>query len=94
MWMVFGLLAIISTFFNLYLYMKGKNYQWAQVLGLVFTSLTLVTLHSMASIVIEAEDWVSLLDVWPTLSTVLWILTLLSIGLNVLPMFLKKGKKI
>lgn len=90
MWIFLGIIAVVATAINLYLFAKGKNYQWAQVLGLAFTSLTLVTLHSGVSEAVKAEDWVSLMDVWPTLATALWIVTVISIVLNLLPLVLKK----
>lgn len=90
MWIFFGVIAVLATAINLYSFVIGKNYQWTQVLGLSFTSLTLVTLHSEVVEAVQAEDWVSLMDVWPTLTNTLWILTVISIVLNLLPLALKK----
>lgn len=40
MWLLFGILAIIATGINLYLYAVGKDYKLAMALGLSFTALT------------------------------------------------------
>ena len=94
MWLILGGIAIIATFMNLYLYKTGKNYHLAMAIGLSFTALTLVASYSMLSDSIIAEDWATILDVVPTMSEVLWILTVISILLNIMPTFLElKNKK-
>lgn len=87
MWLIFGGIAIVATFINLYLYKIGKDYQLAMAIGLSFTALTSVESYSMASNWINAEDWSALLDVVPTMSMMLWFLTILSIILNIMPFF-------
>lgn len=94
MWLLFGVIAIIATFVNLYLYIKGKNYHLAMAIGLSFTSLTLVASYNMVSDWINNQDWVALLDVVPTMSRAFWILTIISILLNIMPIFLTLNKKI
>lgn len=94
MWLLFGVIAIIVTFVNLYLYIKGKNYHLAMAIGLSFTSLTLVASYNMVSDWINNQDWVALLDVVPTMSRAFWILTIISILLNIMPIFLTLNKKI
>lgn len=94
MWVIFGLIAIIATSINLYLYATGKDYKLAMAMGLSFTSLTIVADYSMVSAWVMAEDWAALLDVVPTMATALWVLTILSIFLNIIPIFLElKNKK-
>lgn len=92
MWLAYGLIAIIATFINLYQYRVGKDNQLAMAIGLSFTALTLVAQFSMMADALKAEDWAGLLDVVPTMSTALWILTIISIVLNVLPIFLERKK--
>lgn len=89
MWLIFGGIAIIATFINLYLYTKGKNYTLAMAIGLSFTALTLVAQYNMVSNWVHVEDWSALLDVVPTMSTLLWILTIISILLNIVPAFIE-----
>lgn len=93
MWIIFGLIAIIATGINLYLYKTGKDYKLAMAMGLSFTSLTIVADYSMVSDWVKAEDWAALFDVVPTMTSVLWILTILSIFLNIIPIFLELKKQ-
>ncbi|WP_040225519.1 hypothetical protein [Bhargavaea cecembensis] len=94
MWVIFGLIAIIATCINLYMYRTGKDYKLAMAMGLSFTALTIVADYSMVSDWVKAEDWAALLDVVPTMETTLWVLTILSVFLNVIPIFSElKDKK-
>ena len=63
-------------------------------MGISFTALTLVAQYSMVSNWVKVEDWGALLDVVPTMEKSLWILTIISILLNITPIFLEmKNKK-
>ena len=94
MWLIFGGIAIVATFLNLYLYKAGKNCHLAMAIGLSFTALTLAASYSMVSDWVNAEDWSALLDVVPTMSIAFWVLTVISILLNITPTFLElKNKK-
>ncbi|MCM3611747.1 hypothetical protein M4S82_10825 [Planococcus sp. MERTA32b] len=94
MWVIFGLLAIAATFLNLLLYVIGKDYKLAMAMGLSFTSLTLVAEYSLISVWVDAEDWSALMDVVPGMERALWVLTVISILLNIAPVLLElKNKK-
>ncbi|XQY93742.1 hypothetical protein ACNRWW_10205 [Metabacillus sp. HB246100] len=94
MWIIVGLLAIIVTFINLFLYMTGKDYKLAMALGLSLTALTLCAEYSLVADWVKAEDWAALLDVVPTMEKALWFLTIVSILLNIAPILLDlKNKK-
>lgn len=94
MWIILGLIAIVATFINLYLYIAGKDYKLAMALGLSFTALTLCADYSLVSMWVEAEDWAALLDVVPSMERALWFLTIVSILLNIAPVLLEmKNKK-
>ena len=94
MWLILGIIAIVATFINLYLYQTGKDYKLAMAMGLSFTALTLCAEHSLVSNWVKAEDWSALLDVVRTMEMVLWFLTIVSILLNIAPIFLElKNKK-
>ena len=41
MWLILGLIAIVITFINLYMYATGKDYKIAMAMGLSFTALIL-----------------------------------------------------
>ncbi|MDZ5710704.1 hypothetical protein [Jeotgalibacillus haloalkalitolerans] len=93
MWVILGVIAIIVTFFNLYLYAAGKDYKLAMAMGLSFTALTLCAEYSMVADWVEAEDWGALMDVVPTMEWALWFLTIVSILLNITPILLEKRSK-
>lgn len=94
MWFIFEVIAIIATFINLGLFAAGKDYRLAMAMGLSFTALTLVADYGMVADWVEAEDWSALMDVVPIMSAALWVLTSLSILLNITPILLElKNKK-
>ncbi|MTD31347.1 hypothetical protein [Planomicrobium sp. YIM 101495] len=93
MWIVFGLIAIAATCFNLYQFATGKDYKLAMALGLSFTALTVVADYSMVSDWVKAEDWSALMDVVPTMAAALWVLTIASILLNITPILLERRNK-
>lgn len=94
MWLILGLIAIVATFINLYMYKTGKDYKLAMAMGLSFTALTLCAEHSLVSNWVKGEDWSALLDVVPTMEKALWFLTIVSILLNITPILLElKNKK-
>ena len=92
MFLVLGIIAIVATVLNLYLYKVGKDYKLAMAMGLSFTALTLVAGYSMISGWVKVKDWAALLDVVPTMTTVLWVLTIISILLNTIPILLELKK--
>jgi magnesium-transporting ATPase (P-type) len=93
MWIIFGVISIVATFINLYMYKKGKDYKLAMAIGLSFTALTLCSEYSLVSRWVKAEDWGALLDVIPTMEIWLWILTIISIFLNIIPILLEVKNK-
>lgn len=93
MWIVFSLIAIISTFINLYMYKVRKNYKLAMAIGLSFTALTLCSVYTVISRWVKVNDWTALLDVVPYMETALWILTIISIVLNIAPILLELKNK-
>lgn len=93
MWFIFGLIAIAATCLNLYLYTIGKDYKLAMAMGLAFTALTVVADYSMVSNWVKAEDWSALMDVVPIMAAALWVLTIISILLNIAPVLLERISK-
>ena len=88
MWLILGIIAILTTILNLYLCKIGKDYRLAMVMGLSFTALTFLAEYIMVSNWVKAEEWSSLLDVVPTMANALMILTVISILLNIAPLIL------
>ena len=94
LFIIFGVVAIVATFINLYMYKAGKDYKLAMAIGLSFTALTLCAEYSLVSVWVEVEDWAALMDVVPGMERALWVLTIVSILLNIAPILLeRKGKK-
>jgi len=93
MWVIFGVIAIVATLINIYLFSAGKEYKLAMALGLSFTALTLCAEYSLVSNWVEVEDWAALMDVVPGMEKALWFLTISSILLNITPIILERKDK-
>jgi len=93
MWIILGVIAIVATFINLYMYKTGKDYKFAMAMGLSFTALTLCAEYSLVSDWVKAEDLSALLDVVPGMEKALWVLTIISIVLNTTPILLELKNK-
>ncbi|WP_102345927.1 hypothetical protein [Bacillus sp. Marseille-P3661] len=93
LFMIFGVIAIVATFINLYMYKAGKDYKHAMAIGLSFTALTLCAEYSLVSVWVEVEDWAALMDVVPGMERALWFLTIVSIILNIAPILLERKSK-
>lgn len=93
MWMIFGLLAIAATLTNLLLYFTGKDHRLFMALGLSFTALTLCAQYAMIASWAMTQDWSAIEDVAPTMSMALWVLTGISIILNLFPIIWEKLAK-
>jgi len=89
MWILLGIIAIIATFINLYMYKVGKDYKLAMAIGLSFTALTLCSEYTLVSRWVKVNDWTALLDVVPSMEIALWGLTIISIVLNIIPILLE-----
>ena len=92
MWIILGLMAIGFTALNIIFYLIGKDYRFLMVLGLSFTALTLCAEYRLVAEFVAREDWAALQDVVPGMERALWVLTFISIGLNVLPLLLDYRK--
>ncbi|MGV2941903.1 hypothetical protein AB5I83_20040 [Mesobacillus sp. LC4] len=93
MWVIFGVIAIVATLINLYMYTAGKDYKLAMAMGLSFTALTLCADYSYVSRWLKIEDWAALADVVPGMARALWFLTIVSILLNIAPIFLERIRR-
>ena len=87
------MIAIVATFINLYLTKQRKDSRLAMAMGLSFTAMTLCAGYGLLSAWVISEDWTSLREVVPTMERMLWILTIISILLNVIPIFFQMKNK-
>ncbi len=90
MCLLFGIIAIIAAIFNVIWTLRHREAKWFCFISLSFTALTLCAYYSLANqwVLTNAAD--QLLDVMPTLSKVLWFLTVASIVINSVSLFKKK----
>lgn len=88
----FGITAVVAAILNVIWTMLHREAKWFRFISLSFTALTLCAYYSLAKqwVLTNAAD--QLLDVLPTLSDVLWILTIASIMLNGICLFTKNDK--
>lgn len=93
MWLVFGVIAIITTAMNLWFYAMGKDYKFVMAMALSFTALTICADYSYLTRWVEAKDWAALSDVIPGMARAFWFLTIVSIFLNIAPIFLERRRK-
>lgn len=82
MWIIFGLSAIVTAYLNLYCWSKGREAKWFRFLSLSLTTLTLCANYSHDAQWVLKEDWSALMDVVPSMSQYLWVMTVGSIALN------------
>ena len=88
----FGITAIVAAILNVIWTMWHREAKWFRFISLSFTALTLCAYYSLAKqwVLTNATD--QLLDVMPTLSDVLWFLTIASVMLNGICLFAKTDK--
>lgn len=92
MCLLFGVIAIFTAILNVIWTIKHRDAKWFRYSSLSFTALTLCAYYTLAKqwVLTNAAD--QLLDVMPTLSNVLWFLTIASIIINGVSLFLKSNK--
>lgn len=65
---------------------------WFSILGLVFTVLTLLAGYQLVSNWVKREDWSALLDVVPSMFTILTIYVITMLTANIIALILIRGK--
>jgi hypothetical protein len=93
MWLILGVIAIVVTVINLSMYAAGKDYKLAMAMALSFTALTICADYSYLTRWVKVEDWAALSDVIPGMARAFWFLTIVSILLNMAPIFLERKRK-
>ncbi|WP_456278844.1 hypothetical protein [Bacillus sp. AK128] len=93
MWIILGIIAIVATVINLSLYAAGKDYKLAMAMALSFTALTICADYSYLTRWVKVEDWAALSDVIPGMARAFWFLTIVSILINIAPIFLEQKRK-
>lgn len=88
----FGITAVVAAILNVIWTLRNRGAKFFSYISLSFTALTLCSYYSLAKhwVLTHAAD--QLLDVMPTLSDVLWFLTIASIMLNGICLLVKTDK--
>ena len=87
MWLLFGLIAIISAILNVIRAMQHRDAKWFRHISLSFTVLTVCSGYSRLSDWVLREDWSALLDVAPSMANMYWTLAIASILINSVSLF-------
>lgn len=93
MWLVFGLGATIFCALNLLWTFQKKDPKYFRFISMTLTSFTLLSFYYDAAKRVISEDWSGLMDILPTTSKALIFLTLLSVFLNGLSLFISKASE-
>ncbi len=89
MWLLFGIIAIITAFCNWGCVAKGKNPEIFRFISLSATALTVCAFHQQNTDWALAGDYGAILDT-TGVATVLWVLVTLSILINGTTLLYKK----
>ncbi len=92
MWLLFGFSAIITALLNVIWTLRHREAKWFRFLSLSFTVFTLCSFYADAAHWVLAEDWSALMDVLPTTSHMLWFLTVASVAINSISLFIKSDR--
>ena len=92
MWLLLGVAAIVTAICNVIWSARNQEAKWFRFISLSFTALTLCEFYGAGAAWVINEDWSALMDVLPTMSRTLWILTIGSILLNSISLFNKSDK--
>ena len=89
MWLYFGIVGIVAAIFNVIWTLRQKDAKWFRYISMAFTALTVCSFYSLAYQWVITKQADQLLDIMPTLSSVLWFLTIASITINGVSLFVK-----
>lgn len=89
MWMFWGISAIITAILNVIWTLRHREAKWFRFLSLTFTIFTVCAFYAQAAQWVLVEDWSALMDVLPSVSKMLWFLTIASVFINGISLFTK-----
>lgn len=87
--MLYGIVAIIAAVLNIACLIQHREAKWFRFISLSCTALTLCGEYGMIHEWVKKSDWAALSDVVPTVSKLLWFLTIASILVNGISLFFK-----
>ena len=89
MWLLFGLAAILTAILNVGRTLQHREAKWFRFVSLSCTAFTLCAFLSKVNAWVSMEDWSALMDVIPSASKAMCILTVASIAINSISLFKK-----
>lgn len=92
MWLFFGIIAIITALMNVISTLRHREAKWFRFISLSFTIFTLCSFYAQAAQWVLAKDWSALMDVLPSTSNILWFLTIASVLINSISLFMKNDR--
>ena len=92
MWLLFGIVAIITAILNVVWTILHREAKWFRFVSLSFTAFTLCAFLSQVNEWVIIEDWSALMDVLPSTSKIMWFLTIASVVINSISLFKKRDK--
>ena len=92
LWLLFGISAIITALLNVIWTLRRREAKWFRFLSLSFTVFTLCSFYADAAHWVLAKDWSALMDVLPTTANMLWFLTVASVAMNSISLFIKRDR--
>lgn len=93
MWILFGVIAVITAIMNVSWTAEGKESKWLMFASLSFTALTLCSFYQGDANWVLHGDWAALSDVTPFAAKLLWICTIASIAINSVSLIKKQGNE-
>lgn len=91
MWIILGMGAVIFAILNVIWSIRNKEAKGFGHVSLSLTALTLCACYGDEAGRVVNEDWSGLMDVMPTMATLLWVCTVASILINSIALL--KGRK-
>ncbi len=92
MWLLLGIVAIITALLNLILTIQGWDTKWLRFISLSFTVLTICAEYYLVGDWALNGDWSALRAVAPAMSKTLWVVPGISILSNVISLFIKQER--
>ena len=92
MWLLFGVIAIITAVLNVVWTMRHRDAKWFRFVSISFTAFTLCAFLSQVNEWVIIEDWSAMIDVLPSTTKVMWFLTVSSVIINSISLFKNSDK--
>lgn len=89
MWIIFGFSAIVTAILNLTWFALKRDSKIFRFASMALTALTVCAFYAQSAAWVAKQDWSALMDVVPSTSVLLWVLTCSSIVLNGISLFKK-----